>query len=168
MICVILGHINYGGYCYHIVYPFHMPLFFFISGWLLNEKYSLSTFFSRRATKLLRPYLIVSICVLITSSIMYFAGINYSIQYPRNPIDAFIRTFYASGSIYNRTPFQIGTVGAIWFLPALLLSSCFGSHRGRFLLTPPIPCAIIQPFISVVGGNLQCPGKPKVTGDGSC
>ena len=36
-----------------------------------------------------------------------------------------------------------------------------GSHRGRFLLTPPFSCAIIQPFISIVGGNMQCPGKPE-------
>lgn len=41
-ICIILmvvGHSGCPTYLYDFVYMFHMPCFFFVSGWLLNEKY---------------------------------------------------------------------------------------------------------------------------------
>ena len=41
-ICIILmvvGHSGCPTYLHDFIYMFHMPCFFFVSGWLLNDKY---------------------------------------------------------------------------------------------------------------------------------
>lgn len=39
IILVVLGHLNIGEYWHQVIYSFHMPLFFFISGYLFKNKY---------------------------------------------------------------------------------------------------------------------------------
>ena len=42
MICIILGHLG-NDTINRIVYPFHVPLFFLIAGYFINEKKNLTT-----------------------------------------------------------------------------------------------------------------------------
>ena len=39
IILVVLGHLNIGEYWHQVIYSFHMPLFFFISGYLFKNIY---------------------------------------------------------------------------------------------------------------------------------
>lgn len=39
IICMVIGHSGCPDYLYRFIYLFHMPCFFFISGWLLKDKY---------------------------------------------------------------------------------------------------------------------------------
>lgn len=39
IILVVIGHLNIGEYWHQVIYSFHMPLFFFISGYLFKDKY---------------------------------------------------------------------------------------------------------------------------------
>ena len=38
IICMILGHIPIGGITQQVIYSFHMPMFFFISGYFFSRK----------------------------------------------------------------------------------------------------------------------------------
>lgn len=56
MLFVILAHL---GLPYHLgkwIYTFHMPLFFFLSGYVFSEKYSFKKFFQKKVKCLLIPY----------------------------------------------------------------------------------------------------------------
>ncbi len=57
IICVVVGHSLTGSVIEHFVGLFHMPLFFFVSGYLFKEKYvsNLKSFFGRRMKTLWWP-----------------------------------------------------------------------------------------------------------------
>ena len=63
IIFVVFAHVNYTPWLLQLIYSFHMPLFFIISGMLFKrEKYSsFSEFLKRRWKTLIIPYLIFSI-----------------------------------------------------------------------------------------------------------
>ena len=63
ILLVLLGHIKQGGAAPSIIYAFHMPFFFLISGLLFNpNKFgSYWNFIKSRATRLLIPYFVYSL-----------------------------------------------------------------------------------------------------------
>lgn len=60
---VIIGHISTPGVTVWI-YTFHIPLFFFISGYLFKKSYSPKIFFNRKIKALLIPYFCLAIPVV--------------------------------------------------------------------------------------------------------
>ena len=112
ILMVVWAHILLVGVSHSVIYAFHMPLFFFISGLLFNkEKYiSLRHFIKQRAKRLFVPYVLYSI---ITWSIWA------CFRYIRNDdVDSYLmpllQTFIAQGSgafiVHN---------SALWFIPCL-------------------------------------------------
>jgi fucose 4-O-acetylase-like acetyltransferase len=84
------------------LHAFHMPLFFFISGFLYRNYNSLD-FVKRKAQTLLIPYL-------------FFCGINFVFSY-------FLRDDFQVGRYFERIFFynnkSIGICASLWFLTAL-------------------------------------------------
>ena len=75
IILVVLAHTFWGGRT--IIYTFHMPLFFFISGALYHRRESLTFIDSmkRRINSLLKPYILFSV---ISPFLQYtLMGINW-------------------------------------------------------------------------------------------
>jgi acyltransferase len=101
---VILGHTTIVGSPRALIYSFHMPLFFFISGFLFSAKGSFKEFSIIKMKSLLIPYFV-------------FAGITILISYfyMHQPID--VKNFILStieskrNSIYFNAP--------LWFLTSL-------------------------------------------------
>lgn len=60
---VIIGHISTPGITVWI-YTFHIPLFFFMSGFLFNTNYSLVVFLNRKIKALLIPYFCLAILIV--------------------------------------------------------------------------------------------------------
>ena len=57
IILMIMGHVVYTGKFEHFIHAFHMPMFFFISGYLYRDKeISIRDFFIKKAKTLLIPY----------------------------------------------------------------------------------------------------------------
>lgn len=114
IILVIVGHTVQSHYIINIIYSFHMPLFFLVSGYFLKHqenKIPIRTY----ARRLLLPYLF-SACVLVAISV----GLHYFNQ--QEATGAFSLTWiksilYGNGAIWNNAPY-LG-VGALWFLLAL-------------------------------------------------
>ena len=110
IILVIVGHIqeyipkNFLIY----LYSFHMPLFFYISGYLYKERYeNLNTkdYIKKRAKQLVYPYI-----TLLVISFLWLIIENYNII----SIIKFILSF-----IYSNYIFETNYVGAVWFLLCL-------------------------------------------------
>lgn len=102
IIFVILGHITYNSDLAKELYTFHMPLFFFLSGYVFEvEKYDNNiNFITHKVKTLLLPYF--SLCII---TIVY---LNY--MYPGN----FTK--------YLQILIQTNVTTTLWFLPCLFFS----------------------------------------------
>lgn len=109
---VVLGHLGKNTTVVSCVYGFHMPLFFFLSGYFFSEKKysSLGELLKRKFSTLIIPYAIFFI-------VLYFYWLLVEKQFRTMDFDWWIPL---TGIIYG-TPYK-GTMysaGAIWFLPCL-------------------------------------------------
>lgn len=119
IISIILGHLGLRS-INKIVFTFHVPIFFLITGYFLNTRCSLKEFVKNKARTLLIPYFITSLVIigLATLKGIIFGGTK----------EAFVEWLYAAlyGAGDNYTePFYIKGIGAIWFLWATFWGSCF-------------------------------------------
>lgn len=58
ILLMVAGHIGFGENIDHFIHAFHMPFFFFISGYFFNERRKLSEALIRPAHSLLTPYIV--------------------------------------------------------------------------------------------------------------
>ena len=114
ILAVVWAHIMLVGWSHKVIYAFHMPLFFFISGMLFRrEKYSsFGQFVRKRAKRLLVPYLVYSIVTW---------GIWAAFRWVRHdPVDSYLapllQTIIAQGS----GAFMVHN-SALWFVPCLFV-----------------------------------------------
>ena len=124
IICIILGHLNNSS-INRVVFTFHVPLFYLITGYFINEKGTVAEFIKKKRKTLLIPYCIT--CCLI----ILFGTLKGCIM--GKPFEEFkewvIASIYGAGGTLSR-PFHIRGIGAIWFL----LASFWGSVCLRFSL----------------------------------
>lgn len=119
MICIILGHLN----CHainRVVYPFHVPIFFLITGYFTDPGSSFPAFVKKKARTLLVPYFITCLVIIVIGTLEGFVLGDPLIRC-RNWLWA---AFYGAGDSYTE-PFYIKAIGAIWFLWATFWGSCF-------------------------------------------
>lgn len=116
--CVVFAHLSLPNELLKFINIFHMPLFFFISGYLFSmEKYDFQNLIKRKAKTLLIPYLFFAICSYI---FWYFIGSKYgnnTLTDPDMPIQ------YAKGILFAFPMKEyLGFNIPIWFLPCLFVS----------------------------------------------
>jgi fucose 4-O-acetylase-like acetyltransferase len=141
MILVMLGHVPFPGIAHKLIYSFHMPFFFALSGWLHNPvRYRKFTdLFQARWKTLIIPYFLYS-CI-------GYAGLAVEWGFGRkpwglSPLDPLLSTLLAWR---NSTPYD----GTLWFVACLVMTE-FGFHwllrlsGGRALL------AFILAFVPLV------------------
>lgn len=120
IISIVLGHSLPNSIAKNILYSFHVPLFFFISGYFQNST-DVKKIALKRLRQLSTPYLVTVLCMAVLSTLLNLG--NYNIEeHAVNLKDIFISSVYAAGMDVT-SPFFVLQIGAIWFLPALLLSS---------------------------------------------
>lgn len=88
IICVIIGHITTPGITVWI-YTFHIPLFFYISGYLLHSHYNMRDFLKRKVKSLIIPYFCLSILVII-HELIFNNGLYFDLRDVSNEISLFI------------------------------------------------------------------------------
>ena len=111
ILSVVLCH-NWIAYNNHelnrIIYSFHMPLFFFISGIFFNPNSSFKLFVSNKFQSLLKPYFVVLLVLFLFN---YF--FNFVTKTSFDNTKYFFKLLYGSSSTLNWAP--------LWFLPHLFL-----------------------------------------------
>lgn len=136
IISVVIGHCCaiplYGGhstlqtYTWKFIYMFHMPLFFFLSGYFLNWKYldDKVVFIKKKIKGLWLPYVKWAALFIILHNVLLKIGMyepfNGVVPEYYNLIDIIkrlLKTLYmGSGDIL---------IGGFWFIPMLFFSSIF-------------------------------------------
>ncbi len=127
MICVVLGHMSIS-YINDIVFAFHMPVFFILSGYMMRMKpHEVNrAYIQNKFRSLMKPYFITCLCVMCmdilnSKFILDDARIEMLTSIVVNDL---IRGFFASGTIDTFGEIQLpGIIGAIWFLPAMFFTS---------------------------------------------
>lgn len=108
IICVVLGHnwlvAHEHGELYRVIFSFHMPLFFFLSGVVLKNRGAWRSFAISRSEALLKPYL----------SVLTIWGLTRIVQGKADWLSYFSGMIYATGNTIEWVP--------LWYLPHLLLA----------------------------------------------
>lgn len=113
IILVVVGHswlvLSEPGILFQIIYSFHVPLFFFLSGIFVKENIHTINHIFRKIESLLKPYFVISILILLFTLVKSYLT-NGNLSY----INGIINVFYASGDKIMSTP--------TWFLPSLFIT----------------------------------------------
>ena len=113
MVLVILAHSSIPSIAVAEIYTFHMPLFFFISGYLFsNKKYTnFKAFLSKKVWSLLIPYFCFSLVLFARWLLLFFIDGHKDFY---NLYKPFITTIFAiRGSEWSVN-------GTLWFIACLL------------------------------------------------
>ena len=115
ILCVVLGHEVTK---LRFVYWFHMPLFFMVSGYLLNKTTNIREWFIQKAKRFLIPYF--SFYILIS-----VFGLNKGLSFTQ-----FAKLIYGGRQCTN--------VIGVWWYPSCLLFTILASQVMLRLRTKPL------------------------------
>ncbi|MFV0325722.1 MAG: acyltransferase family protein [Bacteroides xylanisolvens] len=147
IILVIIGHTLDYNMMRNIIYSFHMPLFFLVSGYFSKVK-SPNPPIKKLSKKLLTPYLLSCIIIIILSSvILHIDSHKFDIHHLTNWLQSII---YGCG-VTEGTLFQ--SIGRLWFLLALFWGTIIlhlTIHYTRYIhpLFISLLCVIISLHLS--------------------
>lgn len=121
IICVVIGHsispIN------RLIYLFHMPLFFFISGYLYNDKYSSNPILliQKRLKTLWIPYVSYQLLFALLHNLFFQLHIYDETINNINPYSS--RVLFVKANFILRFSGSELMGAAMWFIPALFTTS---------------------------------------------
>ena len=134
MISIVLGHLGVPA-INRVVFTYHLPIFYLISGYFLNQKKDTGTFIRTKFRNLIVPYYFICVLIcLLSIPISYLRHLSVSDELQR----WIFASLYASGDTYQ-SPFFIPHIGAIWFLWATFWAECglkLVSKRPRYIQIP--------------------------------
>jgi fucose 4-O-acetylase-like acetyltransferase len=107
ILSVVAGHCYYGA-TKQIIFLFHMPLFFFLSGYLFNKKTNLVQYFKDKFVHLLIPYLAFLLILYFPFSIPESSSSTEWLNY-------FIKPFIGGRALSN-------SVAIFWFVTCLFIT----------------------------------------------
>lgn len=127
IIFMVMGHAWTNTYLHDIIYLFHMPLFFFCSGYFFNNEDSFINILKKRINKLYLPYFKWTLLVFLLHNVFYYLHIynkNFGLTYYSQNY-FYIKDF--SKYIFNIFIFMNGSetrlLGGFWFIKVLLWTS---------------------------------------------
>jgi polysaccharide biosynthesis protein PslL len=113
ILLVVLGHNDFGyisPFAYQVIYSFHMPLFFFLSGYFINTSIGFGDFAIKRFNALLKPY-------FFTIFLIYFVSISFGKMGFQTALGRIIKSLYGAGYYLDWVQ--------LWFLPHLFVVSLY-------------------------------------------
>lgn len=125
ILLVVWGHILLTGPSHRVIYAFHMPLFFLISGMLFKRDNfdGFRDFLKRRAKRLMVPFVIYSVVTWIIWAAFRFIRHDNVVSY----WDPLLQTVIAKGSgaymVHN---------SALWFIPCLFATEIIYFSFSKF------------------------------------
>jgi len=122
ILLVVLAHSDLAlisPYAHQVIYSFHVPLFFFLSGYFFNIKTPFWIFTEKRFNAILKPF-------LVTLILIYLATISFTGMRLGTALTRFAKSMYATGEYIEWIP--------LWFLPSLFVTSIFSYFVYRLVL----------------------------------
>ena len=132
---VVFGHIpaEKGNFLQSYITSFHMPLFFFISGYLTKKEYMCKKTITKYWYTLIIPYFCYNI-------IFYpYWAIRFTIENPTTDWFEFIKPIIGTIMLQIKTPFNELLNGVTWFISTLfvmkvILSTCNNYSKGKIVI----------------------------------
>jgi len=113
ILLVVLGHNDFGSlspFFHQVIYSFHVPLFFFLSGYFTNISSSFLDYSKKRFHSVLKPY-------LFTIFLIYFTSVSFEKMGFQTAIGRTVKALYGS--------FAYIDWAQLWFLPNLFVVSLY-------------------------------------------
>jgi len=113
ILLVVLGHNDFEAisvFVHQVIYSFHIPLFFFLSGYFINTSNSFFDFFKKRFNSLLKPY-------FFTIFLIYFTSVSFEKMGFNMAITRIVKSLYGTGHYIDWVQ--------LWFLPELFVVSLY-------------------------------------------
>jgi fucose 4-O-acetylase-like acetyltransferase len=113
ILLVVLGHNDFEAisvFVHQVIYSFHIPLFFFLSGYFINISIPFFDFFKKRFSSLLKPYFFIIFLIYFTSVSFEKMGFNTAIT-------RIVKALYGTGHYIDWVQ--------LWFLPELFVVSLY-------------------------------------------
>ncbi|HLA07698.1 MAG TPA: acyltransferase family protein [Anaerolineales bacterium] len=113
ILLVVLAHNDFGyisPFGHRVIYSFHMPLFFFLSGYFINTSVSFFEFFKKRFHSILKPF-------LFTLFIIYFTSVSFEKMAFGTALRRIAKSLYGTGVYIDWVQ--------LWFLPHLFVVSLY-------------------------------------------
>lgn len=113
ILLVVLGHNDFGTispFFQQVIYSFHIPLFFFLAGYLINTDLSFLGYFRKRFHSVLKPY-------LFTIFLIYFASVSFEKMGFQTALTRIVKSLYGTINYIDW--------GQLWFLPHLFVVSLY-------------------------------------------
>jgi polysaccharide biosynthesis protein PslL len=113
ILLVVMGHNDFAlvsPFAYKLIYSFHMPLFFFLSGYFINTTIGFWSFFKKRFNSLIKPY-------LFTLFLIYFISLSFGKLGFQTAIFRTVKSLYGTGRYIDWVQ--------LWFLPHLFVVSLY-------------------------------------------
>src|SRR5215216_327108 len=113
ILLVVLGHNDFEAisvFVHQVIYSFHIPLFFFLSGYFINISIPFFDFFKKRFNSLMKPYLFIIFLIYFTSVSFEKMGFNTAIT-------RIVKSLYGTGHYIDWVQ--------LWFLPHLFVVSLY-------------------------------------------
>ncbi len=110
---VVLGHNDFAlvsEFAHKVIYSFHMPLFFFLSGYFLKPSVPFVVFLKKRFNSLLKPY-------LFTIFMIYFMSVSFGQMSFDIALRRIVKSLYGTGYYLDWVQ--------LWFLPNLFIASLY-------------------------------------------
>lgn len=118
---VVLGHcLSFDDPLRDFIYSFHMPIFFMLAGFTMRPKNRMEVLESS-LRRLMVPYL------LVCAALLFFAfvppsSVNPNLDTQKDWLTVLCEISYASGCETDLFGIHLEAIGAIWFLPCLLVA----------------------------------------------
>lgn len=113
IVLVVMGHNDFAlisPFAHKLIYSFHMPMFFFMSGMFFKPDMPFWTFIQHRYSKVLKPFLFMVLLIYVAS--ISFSKVSFLVAGRR-----LIKAMYANGYYLDWVQ--------LWFLPHLFAVSLF-------------------------------------------
>lgn len=126
ILLVIIGHNNFNPILKTIIFTFHMPLFFFINGYLyhyIKYKQNARGFIYKKFKRLVVPYFITNIIILCTFTLLFSFKLYPSFN-GNSPVENLIGILYGNGAPLNPSTLFTNKLDVqSWFLLSLFCAS---------------------------------------------
>lgn len=142
IICIIMGHVGNWN-INRIVFTFHVPIFFFITGYFLNDKRTLKEFMRIKFKTLIVPYILTCLAMILLGTMLGQIQNGDALAALKKWL---IASLYGAGSDVT-SPFYVPAIGALWFLLATFWGSCF--LRILFSFRPQVRLASVLILFSM-------------------
>src|SRR4030095_386081 len=113
ILLVVLGHNDFEAislFIHQVIYSFHIPLFFFLSGYFIDTSIPFFDFFKKRFNSVLKPF-------FFTLFLIYFPSISFEKMGFNTAITRIVKSLYGTGHYIDWVQ--------LWFLPHLFVVSLY-------------------------------------------